>query len=82
MVASGVGVTVLPCTAACAERFSERLVAVRRFAEEPPQRRVALAWRKSFPRPRAIDLLKGAIRACSLSCVQFVDGVPEWPTRQ
>jgi LysR family hydrogen peroxide-inducible transcriptional activator len=82
MVASGVGVTVLPCTAACAERFSERLVAVRRFAEQPPQRRVALAWRKSFPRPQAIDLLKGAIRACHLSCVEFLDGVPEWPTRK
>ena len=72
MVASGVGMTVLPCTAAGADRFSERLVSIRRFSREAPQRRVALAWRKSFPRPEAVDLLRQAIRGCSLSCVHWV----------
>ncbi len=72
MVASGLGVTVLPCSAAGADRFSERLVSVRRFAGEAPERRVALAWRKSFPRPEAAGLLQRAVRACNLSCVRWV----------
>jgi LysR family transcriptional regulator, hydrogen peroxide-inducible genes activator len=72
MVASGLGVTVLPCSAAGADRFSERLVSVRRFVGEAPQRRVAIAWRKSFPRPEAAALLRQAIRGCNLSCVHWV----------
>lgn len=69
MVTSGVGVTVLPCTAAGADRYSERLLAIRRFADIQPGRTVALAWRSSFPRPAAIEVLKRAIAESSLSCV-------------
>ena len=69
MVASGMGVTVLPCTAAGADRYSQRLLSIRRFAEPVPQRQVALAWRKTFPRPKVIDVLKQAVAACHLSCV-------------
>ena len=69
MVASGLGVTVLPCTAAGAERFSERLLEVRRFAGASPSRIVALAWRKSFPRPEAISVLRDGVLKCSLSCI-------------
>jgi len=61
---------VLPCTAAGADRFTERLLTIRRFAGEAPVRRVALAWRKSFPRPRAIDALRLAIHACQVSCIR------------
>ncbi len=70
MVASGMGVTILPCTAAGADRFSQRLVSIKRFDGKQPSRVVALAWRKSFPRPQAIDVLREAIRATGLSCVQ------------
>ncbi len=70
MVASGLGVTVLPCTAAGAERFSERLLEIRRFSRKSPSRVVALAWRKSFPRPEAVDLLREAILSCRLSCTR------------
>jgi len=31
-----------------------------------PTRRVALAWRRSFPRPEAIEVLRKAILACNL----------------
>ncbi len=71
MVASGLGITVLPCTAAGADRFSQRLLSIRRFAERSPRRVVAVAWRKSFPRPRAIRALKQGIAASGLSCVTF-----------
>ena len=70
MVASGIGVTILPCTAAGADRFSQRLVAIKRFEGASPSRTVALAWRKSFPRPQAIDVLREAIAASPLSCVR------------
>ena len=69
MVAGGLGVTVLPCTAAGAERFSERLLEVRRFAGDTPSRVVALAWRKSFPRPDAINVIREAVLGGLLSCV-------------
>jgi len=73
MVASGIGITILPCTAAGAERFSERLLSIRRFAGKAPSRRVALAWRKSFPRPRAVEAVARGVRACHLSCVRPVE---------
>jgi len=70
MVASGMGLTVLPCTAAGADRYSQRLLAIRRFASPVPTRQVALAWRTSFPRPKVIDALQTAIAAAQLSCVR------------
>jgi LysR family hydrogen peroxide-inducible transcriptional activator len=73
MVASGLGVTILPCSAAGAERFSERLLSIRRFGAKTPSRVVALAWRKSFPRPDAITVLRDAVLACGMSCVEPVD---------
>lgn len=72
MVASGMGVTVLPVTAAGADRYAQRLLATRRFAEPEPQRRVALAWRTSFPRPAAIEALRQAILDSGLSGIRPV----------
>ena len=73
MVASGMGITVLPCSAAGADRFSQRLVSIRRFEGEAPTRRVALAWRKSFPRPDAVEAIRQSILSCQLSCVAKLD---------
>ena len=38
-----------------------------------PDRRIVLAWRKSFPRVNAIEALTQAIRACGLPLVQYLD---------
>jgi LysR family hydrogen peroxide-inducible transcriptional activator len=74
MVASGMGVTVLPCTAATGPgHYASKLTEVRPFSD-PPQRRVVLAWRVSFPRPQAIEALRQAIRACALECVTYLGG--------
>ena len=70
MVVSGLGVTVLPCTAAGAHSYSQRLLAIRRFSNPIPKRTVALAWRVSFPRPKVIDVINKAVRSCNLSCVK------------
>ncbi len=72
MVASGLGVTILPCSAAGAERFAERLLRIRRFDGDAPSRVVALAWRKSFPRPDAIGALRDAVLACEMSCIEAI----------
>ncbi|MGB5583877.1 MAG: hydrogen peroxide-inducible genes activator [Gammaproteobacteria bacterium] len=71
MVVSGLGVTVLPCTAAGAHSYSQRLLSIRRFSNPVPHRTVALAWRVSFPRPKVIDVINKSIRACKLGCVKY-----------
>lgn len=72
MVASGMGITVLPATAAGADRYAQRLVKIRRFAPPEPQRRIALAWRKSFPRPKAIEAVRQAILASELGGIHIL----------
>jgi LysR family hydrogen peroxide-inducible transcriptional activator len=71
MVASGMGITVLPSSAVATEPHSGALLAARPFAAPEPRRQVALAWRSSFPRLEAIDALEHAIRACGLASVDF-----------
>src|SRR3982750_4356347 len=71
MVASGVGVTVLPSTSVNPGTASE-LIRIVPFARPVPSRRVALAWRKSFPRPEAIEALRKAILAANLPQVEKI----------
>ncbi len=79
MVASGAGITVLPCTSVLSHQAEDKLLAVRPFADPVPKRRIALAWRNSFPRPQAIATLREALHACTLSCVNFLDYAPVQP---
>jgi LysR family hydrogen peroxide-inducible transcriptional activator len=62
MVASGLGITVLPQSAANTAQYGEDTLAVRPFSGTPPKRTVALAWRASYPRHQAIDMLTEALR--------------------
>jgi len=74
MVASGIGITVVPCTAAGVDKYSRRLLSIRRFTRPAPTRRVALAWRKSFARPQAVEAVRQAVLACNLTCVKPLAG--------
>jgi LysR family transcriptional regulator, hydrogen peroxide-inducible genes activator len=65
MVAGGVGVTVLPATSASGSGPGD-LIRFLPFAKPAPTRRVGLAWRRSFPRPEAIEALRKSILACNL----------------
>ncbi len=83
MVASGMGVTLVPRLSVPQEAFKSK-GRVRREPEpmvrylpvrdtegrEPPTRRVVLAWRRSFTRYEAIAALRNAIYACELQGVK------------
>lgn len=56
MVASNLGITVLPAMATAA-RYQNPLIRVIPFSQPAPSRRIALAWRKSFVRTPAIEVL-------------------------
>lgn len=62
MVASGAGISVVPCSAAESWPQDEALIEYRHFVDPAPFRRVLLAWRVTFPRPQAIDAVREAIR--------------------
>ncbi|MGR4870623.1 LysR substrate-binding domain-containing protein [Variovorax sp. LARHSF232] len=83
MVASGMGVTLVPRLSVPQEALKAKPKSRRepeamvrylpvRDAEgrEPPMRRVVLAWRRSFTRYEAIAALRNAIYACELPGVQ------------
>lgn len=60
MVVSGLGITVLP-QSATTDAIDHSHLVMRPFSEPVPARRIALAWRRSFPRPKAIEALRQAI---------------------
>lgn len=64
MVASKLGITVLPQSAIGTGHYESGVLESRPFTPEPPSRTVAIAWRASFPRPKAIDALTDAIAIC------------------
>lgn len=64
MVASGLGITILPQSAAATHTYAPNQLMTRPFASTAATRTVALAWRASFPRHRAIDVLRESILAC------------------
>jgi len=65
MVASKLGLTILPQTAAEAPVYASDLLITRSFENPPPKRTLILAWRVSFPRHKAIDVLRRTIQASS-----------------
>jgi len=66
MVASGVGVTVMPASSVDTLAKNDPLLRVRPFTEPTPTRRVGLVWRASFPRHQAIDVMRAALLDCQL----------------
>jgi LysR family hydrogen peroxide-inducible transcriptional activator len=66
MVASGLGVTVLPASAIPQKAARGELLAYIPFTRPVPDRTVVLAWRKSFTRVEAIEALSQAMLAADL----------------
>ena len=65
MVASGLGVSVLPATALM-PRHANPLVKTVDFSDPRPLRRIALGSRRGFHRPAALEKLVDAIRSLDL----------------
>lgn len=61
MVASGAGISVVPISAAKSWPQNELLLRFLPFADPIPFRRIVIAWRASFSRPKTIDVLRAAI---------------------
>ncbi len=73
MVASGVGVTVLPVTSVPEKPPRDSLIDYKPFKAPSPDRRVVLMWRKSFTRGAAIEALRKAVLKCPLPGVTKLD---------
>jgi LysR family hydrogen peroxide-inducible transcriptional activator len=73
MVASGLGLTVLPVTSVPEKPARDSLIEYRPFKAPVPDRRVVLAWRKSFTRLPAIEALRAAVLRCPLQGVTKLD---------
>ena len=71
MVASGLGVSVLP-DGALRHPYSNDLISVIPFAPPEPSRRIALAWRAGVVRPKAIDALLAAVRGLDSPAYQLL----------
>lgn len=65
MVASGFGITVLPCSALTPKYENKRLIAID-LAKPVPGRRIGLAWRRGFTRPQVIDVIRSAVHALKI----------------
>ena len=72
MVASGLGITVVPRSSVENRPHEPTLLVARPLAKPEPSRRIILAWRKTFPRLKAIAALRDAILGSGMKGVQFV----------
>jgi LysR family hydrogen peroxide-inducible transcriptional activator len=73
MVASGLGITVLPCSALTPKHHNKRLAALS-FAEPAPVRQIGLAWRKGFARPDALNAVADSIRGLKIPGLKMLPG--------
>jgi LysR family transcriptional regulator, hydrogen peroxide-inducible genes activator len=72
MVASGIGITVLPKASVPDMQSKDGMLRYIPFSEPVPSRRVVLAWRKSFTRTTAIEAIRQAVLACELEGVSML----------
>ena len=68
MVASGMGVTVVPQLSV--PREAQPHIKYIKFSAPVPSRRVVLAWRRTFPRYEAIAALRNCVYSCELPGVK------------
>jgi len=72
MVASGIGITVLPKASVPDMQAQDGLLRYVPFEDPVPTRRVVIAWRKSFTRRPAIEAVRQAVLACDLHGVDLL----------
>ncbi len=72
MVASGIGITVLPQASVPEMQARDGMLHYVPFSAPVPSRRVVIAWRKSFTRRPAIEAVRQAVLACDLHGVAML----------
>jgi LysR family hydrogen peroxide-inducible transcriptional activator len=72
MVASGIGITVLPQASVPDMQATDGMLRYVPFVEPGPSRRVVIAWRKSFTRRAAIDAVRDAVLSSELQGVMML----------
>ena len=72
MVASGIGLTVLPRASVPDMKDKNGMLSFVPFSAPVPSRRVVIVWRKSFTRRAAIDAICDAVAQCDLPGVEMV----------
>ena len=72
MVASGIGLTVLPRASVTDMNTKDGMLRYLPFETPAPSRRVVIVWRKSFTRRAAIEAVCGAIAACELPGIDML----------
>lgn len=66
MVASGAGLSIFPCTSLT--NHDQSLFTIKELTNPTPTRKVALAWRKSFPRKEVLEQFKQSILDIDIPC--------------
>ena len=66
MVASGAGITILPCSSL--NLHDQDLFTVKSIDPPVPGRKVALAWRKTYPRKQILQTFKQALKNIDIPC--------------
>ena len=72
MVASGIGLTVLPRASVRDMQDPNGMLAFVPFSNPAPSRRVVIVWRKSFTRRAAIEAVCNAVAQCDLPGVDML----------
>lgn len=72
MVASGIGLTVLPRTSVPDMKDQNGMLSFLPFSAPVPSRRVVIVWRKSFTRRAAIEAICNAVAECNLPGAEMV----------
>lgn len=72
MVASGIGITVLPAASVPDMHAKDGMLHYAPFAAPAPARRVVIAWRKSFTRQAALEAVRAAVLSCDLPGVTML----------
>lgn len=72
MVASGLGITVIPASALPAQARRDDLIVYRPFDAPVPMRRIVIACRRTYARMAAIDAVADAVRETALPGVRML----------
>jgi LysR family transcriptional regulator, hydrogen peroxide-inducible genes activator len=78
MVTGGLGITVLPRASVENRESAAETLLSKPFAAPAPQRRIAMVWRKTFPRLKAIEKLREGILDSGIRGVTLLrDATPQ-----